>query len=176
MGGAYLAVARFRKPHGLKGETLCWVLTDEPERVFTVGRKLTPVDEEGQQIGEPLEIETERRYQRSWLLKFRGIGGIGGRGELETWDQVLLGVPQEELTPPDENQMYEHEVPGATVVAEGEVLGVVSRMLEGAGGKLLAIDVNGREVLVPFREPIVTKIDRNARRIEIDPPPGLLEL
>jgi 16S rRNA processing protein RimM len=173
MGGAYLAVARFRKPHGLKGEALCWVLTDEPERVFTVGRELTPVDEQGQGIGQPLEIESQRSYQRSWLLKFRGIAE---RGELETWGQVLLGVPQQELTPPDEGQMYEHEVPGSTVVVRGEVLGEASGMLDVAGGKLLAIDVAGREVLVPFRKPIVTRIDRQARRIEIEPPPGLLEL
>ncbi len=54
MEAAYLAVARFRKPHGLKGEAVCWVLTDEPERVFTVGRLLTPVDENGDRIGEPV--------------------------------------------------------------------------------------------------------------------------
>ncbi len=94
MEAAYLAVARFRKPHGLKGEAVCWVLTDEPERVFTVGRLLTPVDENGNRVGEPLEIEQERSYHRSWLLKFRGIAD---RSELELWEQILLGVPREEL-------------------------------------------------------------------------------
>lgn len=173
MEAAYLAVARFRKPHGLKGEAVCWVLTDEPERVFTVGRLLTPVDENGNRIGEPVEIEQERSYHRSWLLKFRGIAD---RSELELWDQILLGVPQEELTPPHNEQMYEHEVPGATVVANGEVVGEVSRLLDGAGGQLLVVDVNGREILVPFSKPIVVRIDRAARRIEIDPPEGLLEL
>jgi 16S rRNA processing protein RimM len=173
MEAAYLAVARFRKPHGLKGDAVCWVLTDEPEQVFTVGRLLTPVDEDGNRIGEPLEIERERRYHRSWLLKFRGVAA---RGELELWDQILLGVPREELTPPKNEELYEHEVPGVTVVANGEVLGQVSRLLDGAGGKLLAVDVDGREILVPFSKPIVVSIDRACRRIEIDPPEGLLEL
>ncbi len=173
MEAAYLAVARFRKPHGLKGEAVCWVLTDEPERVFTVGRLLTPVDKNGNRVGEPLEIEQERSYHRSWLLKFRGIAD---RSELELWEQILLGVPREELTPPHNEQMYEHEVPGATVVANGEVVGEVSRLLDGAGGQLLVVDVNGREILVPFSKPIVVRIDRAARRIEIDPPAGLLEL
>ncbi|UCD25534.1 MAG: 16S rRNA processing protein RimM [Gemmatimonadota bacterium] len=173
MEAAYLAVARFRKPHGLKGDAVCWVLTDDPEQVFTVGRLLTPVDEQGNRIGEPLEIERERRYHRSWLLKFRGIAD---RGVLERWDQILLGVPREELTPPSEQQMYEHEVPGATVVANGEVVGEVTRVVEAAGGRLLAVDMNGREVLVPFSKPIVVSVDRAAKRIEIDPPEGLLEL
>jgi len=173
MEAAYLAVARFRKPHGLKGEALCWVLTDEPERVFAVGRQLTPLDADGRKAGEPLEIEQERRYQRSWLLKFRGIGD---RSELEQWDQLALGVPQNELVPPGENEMYEHEVLGATVVVRGEVLGKVTDVLDAAGGRLLVVDVSGREVLVPFRKPIVVRLDRAARQIEIDPPAGLLEL
>ncbi len=173
MEAAYLAVARFRKPHGLKGEALCWVLTDEPERVFVVGQPLTPVDEDGNKVGEPLAIEQQRRYHRNWLVKFEGIDE---RGTLEQWDQVLLGVPAETLTPPAADEMYEHEVPGATIVAAGEVVGVARGLVEAAGSSLLVVDVAGREVLVPFRKPIVVSVDRAARTIEIDPPEGLLEL
>jgi len=49
-------------------------------------------------------------------------------------------------------------------------------VLDAAGARLLAVDVGGREVLVPFRKPIVVHLDRATRRIEIDPPAGLLEL
>jgi ribosomal 30S subunit maturation factor RimM len=41
---------------------------------------------------------------------------------------------------------------------------------------LLCVNVNGREVMVPFREPILVGFDRAERKIEIDPPPGLLDL
>jgi ribosomal 30S subunit maturation factor RimM len=41
---------------------------------------------------------------------------------------------------------------------------------------LLMVDVDGREVLVPFRPPILVAVDRERREISIDPPPGLLEL
>jgi len=173
MEAAYLAVARFRKPHGLKGEALCWVLTDDPERVFAAGQQLTPLDAEGRKAGEPLEIEQGRRYHRSWLLKFRGIAD---RSELERWDQRVLGVPEDELRPPGEGEMYEHEVSGATVIVAGEAVGQVTDVLDAAGARLLAVDVGGREVLVPFRKPIVVHLDRATRRIEIDPPAGLLEL
>ncbi len=173
MEAAYLAVARFRKPHGLKGEAHCWVLTDEPERVFVVGQSLTPVNENGNKIGEPLVIEQERRYHRNWLVKFQGITH---RSTLEQWDQVLLGVPADHLTPPGDNEMYEHEVPGAAVVAHGEVIGEATGLLKTAGGPLLAVEVEGREVLVPFRKPILISVDREGRTIEIDPPAGLLEV
>ena len=173
MEAAYLAVARFRKPHGLKGDVLLWVLTDEPEEVFAVGRLLTPVDDAGNPIGEPLEIEREKRYQRNWLVKFRGVSD---RSVLEQWDHILLGAPVGELRAPTDVEMYEHELVGATVVAGGETIGTAQGLLDVAAGKLLSVNVGGREVLVPFRRPILISVSRPDRRIEIDPPPGLLDL
>jgi 16S rRNA processing protein RimM len=170
---AYLAVARFRKAHGLKGDALFWVLTDEPEQVFNVGRRLTPIDESGSAVGDPLEIERERQYHRNWLIKFREVPE---RGVLEKWDQILLGVPADELTPPSEDEMYEHEIAGASVVVRGEKVGTVRSLLDVPGGKLLVVEVSGREVMVPFHEPILVSVSRSERRIEIDPPPGLLDL
>jgi 16S rRNA processing protein RimM len=169
----YLAVARFRKPHGMKGEAYVWVLTDEPEAVLTPGRRLTPVDAGGHVVGLPLVIERSRSYHRQWLLKFEGIDD---RAELETWEQMLLGVPADQLAPPVEGEIYAHEVPGIPVTVGDEVIGTAVGLVDGAGGELLAVEVHGREVLVPFRKPIVKHVDRLARRIELDPPPGLLDL
>jgi len=170
---AYLGVARFRKPHGLKGDAVVWVFTDEPEKVLVAGRKLTPVDEDGNPVGEPLELERARPYHRTWLVKF---AGVDDRGVLEQWEQVLLGVPKDELSPLEDGEFYEHDVPGATVVVKGEVVGEATGLMDIPGGKLLCVDVSGKEVMVPFREPILIGFDRAKRQIEIDPPPGLLDL
>lgn len=169
----HLAVARIRKPHGLKGEAVCWVLTDDPDAVLAPGRRLTPVDESGRATGASLEIERSRRYQRGWLLKFRGVDD---RTSLEGWRELLLGVPAEELEPPGGDELYRHEIPGARVLVAGQAVGVALDLVAVPGGELLAVEVGGREVLVPFRRPIVRRIDRAARVIELDPPTGLLEL
>ncbi len=174
MDGAYLAVARVRKPHGLKGEVVAWALTDEPERVFAAGQRLVPVDESGSAVGAPLVIERSRPYHRHWLLKFEAVED---RTILEGWRQRLLGVPQEELEPPGEDELYVHEVPGAGVVAGGREIGTATGLVDLPGGaRLLGVEIEGREVFVPFRRPIVTRVDRVARVIELDPPDGLLEL
>lgn len=173
MEAAYLGVARFRKPHGLKGDAVVWVLTDEPEKVLVAGRILMPVDENGNPVGDPLEIERARPYHRTWLIKFKEVDD---RGVLEQWDQVLLGVPADELSPLGEGEFYEHDVPGASVVVNGEMVGEATGLLDIPGGKLLCVNVNGREVMVPFREPILVGFDRAESKIEIDPPPGLLDL
>lgn len=173
MEAAYLAVARFRKPHGLKGDALMWALTDEPESIFTVGREVIPIDEAGSPIGRPLEIERARPYNRSWLVKFKSIDE---RGVLEEWDQLLIGVAAAELKAPSDDEMYLHEIPGADVVARGSSIGKAIAILDIPGGRLLSVDVDGKEVLVPFKKPILVGISRSTRTIEIDPPAGLLDL
>ena len=174
MESAYLGVALFNKPHGLKGEALVYALTSEPDEVFVPGRELMKLNQDGEPVGEPVTIERARRYHREWLIKFRGIEE---RTPLETWvRQGLLGVPKSDLAPPKDDQLYRHEIPGTPVVVGEQVIGVAKEVLSGPGGDLLSLEVNGKELLVPFRKPIVRRIDRVARRIELDPPPGLLDL
>lgn len=172
---AYLAVARLRKPHGLKGDVVLWALTDDPEGVLVPGRRLVPVSEGGERAGDDVVVERSRRYNRQWLVKFESVAD---REVLEGWRNRLFGVAVEELAAPRGEEMYIHEMPGVSVRVGGEIIGRVIRLVEVAGGEgdLLAVDVGGREILVPFRRPIVTRVDREAREIELDPPEGLLEL
>jgi 16S rRNA processing protein RimM len=172
--GGYLAVARLKKPHGLKGDAVIWALTDDPHEVLVAGRALTPIDAAGQPLGEALVIERSRPYHRQWLVKFERIDD---RSTLEGWQQRLFGVKRSELRPPDNHELYVHEVPGTDVVVAGEVVGRATGLVDlPGGGRLLEVDVAGRSVLVPFRRPIVTDVDRAARRITIDPPAGLLDV
>ncbi len=174
MEGGYLAVARLKKPHGLKGEAVLWALTDEPDEVLAAGRELTPIDEVGNVVGTPVVIERCRPYHRQWLVKF---DGIADRSVLEGWSQQVFGVRQSELRPPEQDELYLHEVPGIRVAVGGAEVGIAKELMEmPGGGRLLVVDAAGKEVLVPFRKPIVKRIDRAGRLIELDPPEGLLEL
>ena len=170
----YLGVAKFNKPHGLKGEALVYPLTSDPDAVFAPGRALVKLDGDGVPVGEPLTIERSRAYHREWLIKFRGIDE---RTPLDTWArQGLLGVPRSELAPPTDQQLYLHEIPGTPVVVKGEEIGVAKEILTGPGGDLLSVTIKGKDLLIPFRKPIVKRIDRAAKLIELDPPEGLLDL
>lgn len=172
MEAAYLAVARFRKPHGLKGAVLVEPLTDAPDAVFVAGRRLVPVDQAGAPTGPELVLHRGRPFGGAWLLEFVEVDS---RTAVERWEWQWLGARREELAPPRANQMYVHEIAGAAVVSEGRVLGV-ARELAGLHGEFLVVEIEGREHLIPFRRPIVRAVDRAARRIDVDLPPGLLEL
>jgi 16S rRNA processing protein RimM len=166
----YRPVARFAKPHGLKGEAVVFVLTEHPEEVFVPGRELTPLDVVGAPDGPALTLEGGRAYHRRWLLKFRGIDD---RAPLETRRGVVFGIPEGGESA---EELAAHEVAGATVVAAGRVVGVVREVLALPGGPMLVVTGHGREHLIPYRAPILVGTSRARREITIDPPAGLLEL
>jgi 16S rRNA processing protein RimM len=172
----YRPVARFAKPHGLKGEAIVFVLTGQAEDVFVPGRALMPLDASGMPAGAALTVERARPYHRRWLLKF---AGIDERTPLEGWRGMALGMPEEALadTLDDEGTaLPDHEVPGAVVMVEGRAIGTARQVLEVPGGPLLVVEGAGREYLIPYRPPILVETVRARREIVIDPPPGLLEL
>jgi 16S rRNA processing protein RimM len=169
----YLAVARFSKPHGLKGEAIVYVLTDRPDDVFVPGRTLRPLDAAGRPAGPGWTIERARAYHRRWLIKFRGLDQ---RTPLEQLGQVTLGIAAGELPAPAGGGLGVHEIAGAAVLSRGERVGTATSLIPVPGGLLLAVDIQGREVLVPFRPPILVSVDPERREIQIDPPAGLLEL
>ena len=173
MGADYLVVARFQKPHGLKGEALVMPITSEPEEVFVQGRRLVPVDDAANPIGPELDVVRARPFSRRWLLSFRGIKE---RTPLEAWPDWLLGVRIEELKPPEDDEMYVHEIPGAQVVEGNVVLGIAKEVVGKPGDEFLVFESEDREHIIPFKAPIVVAVNRPERKIEVDLPPGLLEL
>ena len=169
-----LGVARFQKPHGLKGEAVILPLTDEPGRVLAAGRSLVPVDLEGHPVGAALVIEGSRPYHRRWLLKFQGLDD---RAALDALRDQTLGAPIAELTPPGPDEFYEHELDGVAVEVGGAVIGRGRGLVRVPGGQLLAVALtDGREVLVPFRAPFVVAVSRERQAVVLDPPDGMLEL
>lgn len=170
----YQVVARYAKPHGLKGEAIVFVLTPQAEELFVPGRELTPVDAAGQAVAPPVTVERARPYHRRWLFKFHGIDD---RTTLERWPQTALAIPAtDEVDTVTPGPLADHEVAGAVVIAAGREIGRARQVLDVPGGPLLLVDGDGREHLIPYRAPILVETDRLRREITIDPPPGLLEL
>lgn len=169
----HLVVGRFRKPHGLKGDVSIFPLTSEAEKVFAVGARLWIVAIDGEVIGGPLEVERSRGYHREWLVKFRGVAD---RPELDAFRGQFVGVPASELSPPADGEVYLHELEGFAVQGrDGAPLGLVSGFYELPGGLTLEIQGRKREFLLPFRKEFVLSVDREARKMVVAPPEGLVE-
>lgn len=166
-----LLVGTVRKPHGLTGEVSVEIATDFPQR-FAPGIQLvwTRGTEE-----RSLELAAARPHGGRLLLTFEGIASVEEARDLAGGD---LSIAQGEAFPAPSGFFYSHELEGFMCVDEGGVpLGVVRGLGQTPAGPLLTLETaSGREALVPFVEDMVRQIDREARRIVLELPEGLLDL
>ena len=171
--GSHLVVARFLRAHGLRGEGVFACLTDDPEGVFVPGRRLAPVSPEGNPLGAEWTVTRAQRFGAGWLL---GFAEFTSRTALEVWSPSFLGARREELKALPEHAMYLHEIEGAEVVVRGRPIGVARDLVGVPGAEVLVVEGEDREYLIPFHAPILKRLDRVRRQIEVDPPAGLLDL
>jgi 16S rRNA processing protein RimM len=88
----------------------------------------------------------------------------------------LLVVPVDpDERPDDPEEYYDHQLVGLAVVTpDGAPVGRLAEVVHGNAQDLLVVDVDGREVLVPFVSALVPEVDLDGGRIVVDDRPGLL--
>jgi 16S rRNA processing protein RimM len=166
-----LQVARIGKPHGIRGEVTVQVLTDAPGDRFVPGTQFVV---EPASAG-PLTVESARWNKDILLLAFEEIET---RNEAETLRGAKLFIETEELEDEDDDEgWYEHELVGLDVRVGDNVVGKVSALHTLPVQDLIVVTSNeGKEILVPFVEPIVPEVNVGEGFILVTPPPGLFEV
>ncbi|TSE00136.1 ribosome maturation factor RimM [Skermania sp. ID1734] len=168
-----LVVGRVAKSHGVRGELVVEIRTDEPEQRFVVGTTMRARMPRSAQINEYV-IESVREHSGRLLLT---LHGITDRNAADALRGALFVIDSADLPPSDDpDEFYDHELEGMTVrLGDGTEVGTVTEVLHSAAGELLSVHTHGdREVLIPFVTAIVPVVSRTDG-IVIDPPEGLLE-
>jgi 16S rRNA processing protein RimM len=120
---------------------------------------------------ETRRIEEARPQGRLWAVK---VEGISDRTSAEALVGTEVLAERDELGEAGEGRHLWADLEGLEVVtAAGEVVGRVSGLYETGGVDVLVVKGAGGEKLVPLA-PYVA-VDREARRIVVDPPEGLLD-
>lgn len=169
----YVIVGRVRNVHGLKGELVIEPHTDEPDEIFSSGRRVFAGNVRGVVKGEPLAITGVRPFKSGFIVKF---AGIDDRNTAELWPGRFLLLPADETSPLDEGEVYLHELEGMRVdLVTGEPVGKVIAMYQLPQGIILDVSREGKgTVMIPY-DHVVTAVDREARVLTIAPPDGLLD-
>lgn len=171
-----LVVGRVAKSHGIKGEIVVEVRTDEPEDRFAVGAVLRGHKPREQTVS-TYTVEAARDHSGRLLLR---LEGVSDRTAADALRGTLFVIDSAELEPSDDpDEFYDHELEGLSVrLADGTEVGTVIEVLHSAAGELLSIrragDQSG-ELLVPFVAAIVTSVSVKDGVVLIDPPEGLLD-
>ncbi len=168
-----VTVGRIGRPHGVRGDVVVGVRTDEPELRFARGSRL---DTDPIGVG-PLTVAGFRWHSGELLVRFAEIGDRTAAAELGgTWllvDSAALAA----LDDPDE--FRDGDLVGLRVrTVDGTAVGTVTDVLH-HGQDILVIapvDPGVEQILIPFVKAIVPEVDVAGGVLVIDPPEGLLNI
>jgi 16S rRNA processing protein RimM len=116
-------------------------------------------------------VEEARPQGKLWVVRAEGISG---RTAAEGWVGAEVWAERQDLGEAGEGRYFWADLEGLPVVTvAGEEVGRVSALLETGGVDVLVVRGPRGERLVPLA-PYV-EVDREAGRIVVDPPEGLLD-
>ncbi|WP_298912746.1 ribosome maturation factor RimM [uncultured Nostoc sp.] len=178
----WLEIGKIVAPQGLSGELRVYPVSDFPERFEVPGKRwlLRSGDTEPQ----PIELLTGRYISNKNLYVLK-LAGVENCDQAEALRGCKLMVPASDRPQLGEDEYHVLDLIGLEVFmqASGELVGTVVDIIP-AGNDLLevklhesfATDKKQKTVLIPFVEAIAPVVDLPSGRIEITPPPGLLEI
>lgn len=167
---ARIGVGKVRRAHGVRGEVLVEVESDNPRR-FDAGGELYAVASED--AVRRLRIASSRPHGDGLLLSF---DGVEDRDAAEALRGAELEVDRSEIPPAGDGEVYYYELVGCRCSdrAEGD-LGEVVDVVEDGGGLLLIVADGEKTLPVPFVRSFIRELDVERGRLELDLPPGLVE-
>ena len=179
-----LLVGRVVKAHGISGELVVEIRTDDPAGRFASGSTLRAKGSRGSGAERSYVVDGMREHSGRLLVR---LAGVADRASADALRGTVFVVESDDLPPIDEpDTYYDHQLEGLRVrTTAGQDVGVVAEVLHTAAGELLAVrrgsgemgDATGAtELLVPFVTAMVPLVSLDEGIIEIDPPEGLLDL
>jgi 16S rRNA processing protein RimM len=157
-----IEIGQVAKPWGIRGEVKIRMVTDVPERFQSLeGVYLYDVAH----APEWHLIESVKRLKGAVAVKFEKIDSPEAAEGLRGFE---VGVPESERAPLGDDEYYIYDLAGLSVVdADGQPLGILTKVYQGAGHDVFEVDVDGVPVLVPSVKEYVLKVDVEAGEVMI---------
>src|SRR5246127_1190214 len=163
-----VTVGRIGRPHGIRGDVVVGVRTDEPELRFAKGSRL---GHDPAALGPPSRAATQRDSGGT-LVRFEGISDRDAAAELRgTWLMVDAAM----IAPSDDpDEFHDVDLVGLAVrTVDGTQVGTVHDVLHSGQDVLVVKAPDGREIMIPFVKAIVPEVDVKSGFLFINPPEGL---
>ncbi|NJR16938.1 MAG: ribosome maturation factor RimM [Calothrix sp. CSU_2_0] len=183
----YLEIGTIVSPQGLDGELRVYPDTDFPERFLVPGMRwlLHPGTSEPQQI----ELISGRYIdgKNLYVIELEGVKSRNQAEELRSCKLLVLECDRPQLA---EGEYHIIDLIGLQIFVResGQFIGTVVNLIP-AGNDLLEVELHQqnkgeqktntkkpKNLLIPFVKEIVPIVDIEAKRAEITPPEGLLEI
>ena len=152
-----LTVGEVLRPQGIRGELKVKPFTDDAETFRAFSRVF---------VGEtPYKVLSVRTGGGAVFL---GLKGVADRNAAELLRGQQITVLREEAPVPEEGRYYIADLLGCRLVTqEGEVLGTLTDVRQ-AATDVYTVEMDGKEVLFPAAEGVVTAVDVEGGVITVD--------
>jgi len=157
------------KTHGLKGEVIVHLDVDDPS--YYTNLESVFVRQSGKLI--PFFISSTRLQGDKVRIKFDEIDDQNSAKEL-VGSEIYL--PLSHLPDLGKSAYYFHELIGYMIVHEKAEMGVLTEIYDQGPNPMFAFEHQEKEVLIPFQDQFVLKVDKATKQIHIYLPDGYLEV
>jgi 16S rRNA processing protein RimM len=163
-------IGYIQKPHGLKGGVSIALDADAPENFAEL---------------ESVFVEKNKRLIPHFIqaVSVRGDKAFVTFDDVKTPEEATaiskcaIYLPKSMRAKSARGEFYDDEIIGFEVSdAEVGVLGGVTEIVEAGPNKLISVDYNGKEVLIPVNSPFITSINKSKKKISVELPEGFLEI
>lgn len=164
-------VGKVVNTHGIRGEVRVIPSTDFPER-FHVGNQLYLVKKNHAPIS--LTIEKSRSHKQFQLLKFEGYETIE---DVEPFKGATLKITEDQRTKLPEGEYYIQDIVDCRMFTlDGEEIGTITSIMKtGANDVWVVEQTDGKEILIPYIDDVVKKVNLKEKKVYIHVMEGLLE-
>lgn len=158
-----VVIGRIGGPHGISGALRVTSSTQPPGNIERYQPWLVGRDGDYR----PIEVIWLKPHGQGYVARF---AGVSDREAARALSGLQVAVPRQALPALEAGgEYYWQDLIGLTVeLVDGTRLGTVTRLLETGAHDVLIIAGGGREILVPFVDPIVVDVDLGAGRIVVD--------
>ena len=158
------------KPHGLKGGVTVSLDADAPED-FTV---VTSIFIEKNKRLIPHFVESISVRGEKAFMKLEDVDTPEAAAAISK-SAIYLSKSQRPKS--DRGEFYDDEILGFEVVdSESGTLGKVTGVTLAGRNRLITLDHNGKEVLIPVNSPFITSINKSKKKISVQLPEGFLDI
>lgn len=160
----YLYIGKIVNTHGLKGELRILSKFEFIDKVFVKGFKFY--------IGESKECHTVTSYRHHKTFEMVTFEGFTNINEVLYLKGKNVYINKEDLVL-NKDEYLDEDLIGLKVISNNKEKGIIKDIEENGGNKLLIVESNNKEVLIPYNKAFIKSININDKIVEINEIEGL---
>ncbi|RNA69618.1 ribosome maturation factor RimM [Alteribacter keqinensis] len=168
----WLNVGKIVNTHGIRGEVRVISRTDFPEERYKPGTELFVKNATNKR--EPVVIKSHRKHKQFELLTFEGLDNVN---DVESFKGSLLQVSKDETPELEEGEFLYSDIIGCSVqTTDGEQIGDIKEILSPGANDVWVVSRRGaKDVLIPYIESVVKRVDITEKTVTIELMEGLID-